>query len=797
MGHKLVFGWVIVLCCALACLSFFACDDDDDDDSLDDDHMDDDTIADDDLADDDIADDDVVDDDVVDDDVTDDDLTDDDVTDDDAVDDDIADDDAVDDDVVDDDVVDDDVADDDTTITEPMIETVMPGRIGYNGSGIAVQPDGTLAAVATGERRLYLYTITPDKKASFVEEVLAEWLYKNPAITVDDLGHRHIVVVEDNTGELVYFTDRTGTWEFTNLTPGEADGYMPHLAHDAAGFPHLAYRRDIEGERKIVYANNVSGDWVHTVINPAGQVYNSFAFAVDGDGYAHIAYMHYTKVMQVYYATNRAGAWTAEPVITGPTADGIIDVSLFLDDDDHAHISYNQSGPGDASSIHYTTNQSGAWDDEMVEEIDNPDYYLSDPALVVDSAGTPHVYYLLWSGYSYSSTMHYAYRDESENWIIDGSFAGAAAYINAVIDPSDKAHLLYYRYDGSLRYRDGMPDPWSDESLCLHSSVPLAGTTPLAINPLTGRPHVAFQDIQFYNVNHADKESGEWLHEQIGYAGVGGYDPDVDFDNDGYVHLVYSDWYDNKLIHVTNRSGEWESSIVDETYSQLLNPNVAIDDSGVVHVAYYCREYYHYLRYANDSSGSWQNETILADQYDHYIAPKIEVAANGDIFIAFEHMTSTDPYTVELAEKSNSDAYWTFETIDDFSILYSTNLRLDSAGNPHLTYVTNDPSNGIQYAHYARRSGDVWTISDIGQAEISYIALDLDDQDFAHVTYVYPGSPLYYATNMTGDWIEAVVDSFGAGRPNIKLDQNDMVHSVYYHSNTLWHLVYPKGYTEP
>lgn len=61
-----------MLCCAVACLTCFACDDDDDD------------AVDDDITDDDVTDDDVVDDDVTDDDVVDDDVVDDEIVDDDA-----------------------------------------------------------------------------------------------------------------------------------------------------------------------------------------------------------------------------------------------------------------------------------------------------------------------------------------------------------------------------------------------------------------------------------------------------------------------------------------------------------------------------------------------------------------------------------------------------------------------------------------------------------------------------------------------------------------------------------------
>ena len=148
---------------------------------------------------------------------------DDDTIDDDTTDDDSVDDDTTDDDTVDDDTTDDDTTDDDTVILNPTPEIAVNGPVCFSTGSIARQPDGNLAAVAYGERRLYLYIISPGVKASAATEVIAEGLYLHTSLTVDDAGNHHVVAKNDDD-DLIYFTDATGEWTTENLTPGDLSG---------------------------------------------------------------------------------------------------------------------------------------------------------------------------------------------------------------------------------------------------------------------------------------------------------------------------------------------------------------------------------------------------------------------------------------------------------------------------------------------------------------------------------------------------------------------------------------------
>ena len=86
------------------------------------------------------------------------------------------------------------------------------------------------------------------------------------------------------------------------------------------------------------------------------------------------------------YATGSTGAWTLG------TIDGDGEVgqypSLFLDSDDHAHISYCEY---DYMDLRYATNQSGTWE---IETVDSSASVIYGSSIATDSHGNPHVCYI-------------------------------------------------------------------------------------------------------------------------------------------------------------------------------------------------------------------------------------------------------------------------------------------------------------------------------------------------------------------------------------------------------------------
>lgn len=195
------------------------------------------------------------------------------------------------------------------------------------------------------------------------------------AMTVDDIGHRH-VVIQDTNG-LRYATDASGRWTSTWITR-LSNSYQPAIAL-SAGRVYVVFARigDCPADERgcttdpsegLYLATDRSGSW-RTRRLPGTRPAYWPSLRIAG-GRLHIAYNHRDGV---HHLTDASGSWVDEPVWTRPGGlTAWARTSIALDAAGHAHIAFMRTRAGVGSQgISYATDASGSWRTRTVSRGDD------------------------------------------------------------------------------------------------------------------------------------------------------------------------------------------------------------------------------------------------------------------------------------------------------------------------------------------------------------------------------------------------------------------------------------------
>lgn len=185
------------------------------------------------------------------------------------------------------------------------------------------------------------------------------------AMTVDDLGHRHIVTQESNG--LRYVTDASGRWTSKWITR-VSNAYQPAIAL-SAGRVYVVYARigDCPADERgcttdpstgLYLATNRTGSWrTQRLAGTRPAYWPSLRMA---HGKLHVAYDGRDGI---HHLTNASGSWVDERVwsrSSGLTA--WARTSIATDAAGHVHIAFMRTRAGVGSQgISYATDASGVW----------------------------------------------------------------------------------------------------------------------------------------------------------------------------------------------------------------------------------------------------------------------------------------------------------------------------------------------------------------------------------------------------------------------------------------------------
>lgn len=310
-------------------------------------------------------------------------------------------------------------------------------------------------------------------------------------------------------------------------------------------------------------------------------------------------------------------------------------------------------------------------------------------------------------------------------------------------------------------------------------------------------PHVAYCEHVTRSIRHAWQSGGTWTLEKVG-SSAGTFSTSIAFGPGGIPSVSYGDGlhFGNQMF--AQKSGDsWTSSVVARGSMADAGQysSVAFDRQGVPHIAYNDGLFLASLYYAsrNTTTGEW--EFSLIDDDTPYIgdagySSSLKIDAGGHPHVAY---ISDDPWGLRYATSSDG-ANWTITKLDEldrrifFSRTYTgVSLALDSRGYPHISYynqTTSDTSPSQLY--YLSWNGTGWdreTVAVLSNRDFS-TSLAIDTRDIPHIAYCdVAGKALIYATRSpSGDWsTQTVVQGPDLLRmPFLALDSSGRAGIAYY-----------------
>jgi len=323
------------------------------------------------------------------------------------------------------------------------------------------------------------------------------------------------------------------------------------------------------------------------------------AFAIDGQGVAHVAFLTEADMGALFYAQNSGGNFEVETVSDGYFY-GPIDLALnptgepLIAYHDHQALQFDPA-LGDAVIAQRT--ESG-WELTTVGD-DGHDGW--DNSIVVDEAGVWHAAGIDPSQFGSSSGVEYETLVDGEVVVVQVG-SGSTKYefgTSIQLDPSGSPAIAYYNdREQRLELASLGADGWSVEVVDDQGD---AGRYASLVFDTDGTPHIAYfvaegreSGAVSGTVRHAWREASGWQIEGVGSLqnirmGSPGARKitSLAFDSQGTINLAYTDR--DQLIYAQNTADGWIGQEVVEPGSVVLGQLVelAMDADGSPHLIWY------------------------------------------------------------------------------------------------------------------------------------------------------------------------------------------------------------------
>ncbi|MGY8699008.1 MAG: putative Ig domain-containing protein, partial [Candidatus Poseidoniales archaeon] len=179
------------------------------------------------------------------------------------------------------------------------------------------------------------------------------------SIVIDSNDKAHIVFYRDDNSNLMYSTNKTGSWVTSSIETSNNVGKYCNLAIDSNDGLHVSYQYNSGNELRYAYKSASSSSWSTTTIDNTGGKFTSIA--LDSNDKPHIAYRD--SGGDLGYAEKTGGSWSFSAVQSvGDTAF----TSIAIDSNDDIHIAYYDANIKD---MFHLTDTSGSWVRTTLEDI--------------------------------------------------------------------------------------------------------------------------------------------------------------------------------------------------------------------------------------------------------------------------------------------------------------------------------------------------------------------------------------------------------------------------------------------
>ncbi|MDI6839453.1 MAG: T9SS type A sorting domain-containing protein [bacterium] len=279
-----------------------------------------------------------------------------------------------------------------------------------------------------------------------------------------------------------------------------------------------------------------------------------------------------------------------------------------------------------------------------------------------------------------------------------------------------------------------------------------------------GKAHIAYcsgTSQTTYELFYLTNKSGSWVSEQITSLPSGAKRwPSIAVDNDSSAHIALNVACSQRraLGYTTNKSGYWEGVIIDTMGGD--DPNLALDAEGYAHIAF-CNYPQKALCYATNKTSSWVVSKI--DETGGCCFPSIAISPQGHIHIAYSKGVVGSPNTFDIWYITNESGSWVstkVSTSDKGDMCPS--LAVSANGKIYLTWK--EDRSAPHYIWYATNESGSWECVDLGLEMTIHTmspSIAVDGNNKTHFVFVRGYTTIYpevlYGTNIKGEWKTARV----------------------------------------
>ncbi|MBA7696423.1 hypothetical protein ES703_105071 [subsurface metagenome] len=284
---------------------------------------------------------------------------------------------------------------------------------------------------------------------------VSEYFTPYYSIDVDSEGNTYVAYsdwIGMDSSDIFVASDEEGPFLSVNLTDDELFQAAPVIKLDHEDIPHIIYAEAVTPEDEIKICHGwADAEGFHSeeiVDNMYQDDYLGYDLVFDPLHIPHVFYIGDDD--HLWHTTSGEPAWIPEQLneLSSEWPSAVADpLGSF-------HVAYDVGG----GSIHYITNMSGTWQDELVSDLGDPEGGNERPSLALEivygsylGIGNPHVVWLRADA-DWWYDLYYARRPE-DNWLEEPVFVtpekdelpGCGRYF--ALDVEGYGHLVFCAED--------------------------------------------------------------------------------------------------------------------------------------------------------------------------------------------------------------------------------------------------------------------------------------------------------------------------------------------------------------
>lgn len=267
------------------------------------------------------------------------------------------------------------------------------------------------------------------------------------------------------------------------------------------------------------------------------------------------------------------------------------------------------------------------------------------------------------------------------------------------------------------------------------------------------------------------------------------------FDDQGYLHLVYTSQFDinsatREIYYMTDTSGTFEAhqltnNAVDDNYATL-----DFDSNSNIHICYEARDANNLFQvyYTNNIGGSFIPPVPITVGGINKATPFMAVNDSIAHFVYYTFVTGQDyvyykPYNYQTSVLGSEQTLGPSEASSENDAVVDT----DSDGNVHIVFRQNNLGNGI-LKYFTDVSGSLQEVSTGVSVNIEYPSTVIDKDDVLHIVYRNLSDRRLYTLNNEGGSFSTpiAITPVNSGRPsyyrNIAVDSTGRLYVIYQNS---------------